>query len=198
MRYVISMHAPIAGMAMLPILAGWPPLLYPMHIVFMELIIDPACSLVFENDAAAPGAMQRPPRDPRVPLFTAQSLAGALATGLGPLLAVAAAYAWALDALAPAQARAFAFTTLVLANLSLILANRAAGAGLWQSLRQPNRVLWTVAGAALALLALALYVPWLAAVFQFAFLAPRLAALAGAIGLASALLPALLAGRRLP
>jgi Ca2+-transporting ATPase len=194
-RYVISMHAPIAGMAILPILAGWPPLLFPMHIVFMELIIDPACTLVFENEPAAPGAMQRPPRDAQAPLFSPGALARTLAMGLGPLLGVALAYGWALGALAPAQARAFGFTTLVFANLSLILVNRAAGASLIGSLRQPNRILWLVVAAALGLLALALYVPWLAAVFQFAVLAPALVAGAGVIGLAGALLPALLLRR---
>lgn len=194
-RYVISMHAPIAGMAILPILAGWPPLLFPMHIVFMELIIDPACTLVFENEPAAPGAMQRQPLDAQAPLFSPGALARTLAMGLGPLLAVALAYGWALGALAPAQARAFGFTTLVFANLSLILVNRAAGASLIGSLRQPNRILWLVVAAALGLLALALYVPWLAAVFQFALLAPALVAGAGVIGLAGALLPALLLRR---
>jgi len=194
-RYVISMHAPIAGMAILPILAGWPPLLFPMHIVFMELIIDPACTLVFENEPAAPGAMLRPPRDAQAPLFSPSALARTLAMGLGPLLGVALAYGWALGALAPAQARAFGFTTLVFANLSLILVNRAAGASLLDSLRQPNRILWLVVAAALGLLALALYVPWLAAVFQFAVLAPALVAGAGVVGLASALVPALLMRR---
>jgi len=194
-RYVISMHAPIAGMAILPILAGWPPLLFPMHIVFMELIIDPACTLVFENEPAAPGAMLRPPLDAHAPLFTPAALARTLAMGLGPLLGVALAYGWALGALVPAQARAFGFTTLVFANLSLILVNRAAGASLIGSLRQPNRILWLVVAAALGLLALALYVPWLAAVFQFAVLAPALVAGAGVVGLASALLPALLMRR---
>jgi Ca2+-transporting ATPase len=185
------MHAPIAGMALLPILAGWPAMLYPMHIVFLELIIDPACSLVFENEAAAPDGMRRPPRDVRAPLFTPAALARALALGLMPLAAVAGAYAWALGALPPAQARAFGFTALVLANVGLILANRAGGAGLWAALSRPNRMLWIVAGAALALLALVLYAPWLAAVFQFAFLPPALAAGAAAAGLASGLVPAL-------
>ncbi|MBD8563615.1 cation-translocating P-type ATPase [Oxalobacteraceae sp. CFBP 8763] len=194
-RYVISMHAPIAGMAILPILVGWPPLLFPMHIVFMELIIDPACTLVFENEPAPPGAMQRPPRDAQAPLFTPAALVRTLAMGLGPLLGVALAYGWALGALAPAQARAFGFTTLVFANLSLILVNRAAGASLFGSLRQPNRILWLVVAAALGLLAMALYVPWLAAVFQFAVLAPVLVAGAGVVGLASALVPALLMRR---
>ena len=194
MRYVIAMHGPIAGMAMLPVLAGWPTLLYPMHIVFLELIIDPACSLVFENEAADPGLMARPPRDVRVPLFTPAALAGALAAGMGPLCAVAAGYAWALAALGTGQARAFGFTVLVLANLSLILTSRAAGQGIWQSLRRPNRAWWLVAAATLAMLALVLYQPALAAVFQFGPLAPALALAAGALGLASALLPALLGG----
>jgi Ca2+-transporting ATPase len=83
----------------------------------------------------------------------------------------------------------------VFANLSLILVNRAAGASLLGSLRQSNRILWLVVAAALGLLALALYVPWLAAVFQFAVLAPALVAGAGVVGLASVLLPALLMRR---
>jgi Ca2+-transporting ATPase len=193
MRYIISMHAPIAGMVILPILAGWPPLLYPMHIVFLQMIIDPACALVFENDPATPQLMRRPPRDPKAPLFDAAGLIRALALGALPCAVVAGAYAWALAALAPAAARAFGFTALVLANISLILANRASGSGLWASLRQPNRLLWGVVGAALGMLALVLYQPWLAATFQFGALAPALAASAGAIGLASGLVPALLA-----
>ncbi|WP_332878477.1 cation-translocating P-type ATPase [Massilia sp. S19_KUP03_FR1] len=197
MRYIISMHAPIAGMAILPILAGWPPLLYPMHIVFLQMIIDTACALVFENDPAAPQLMRRPPLNPQAPLFDAAALIRALALGVLPCAAVAGAYAWALGALAPAPARAFGFTALVLANLSLILANRAGGSGLWASLRQPNRLLWGVSGAALAMLALVLYQPWLAAVFQFGALTPALAAGAGALGLASGLVPALLSRRDL-
>jgi Ca2+-transporting ATPase len=192
MRYVISMHAPIAGLAMLPIMAGWPTMLYPMHIVFMELMIDPACSLVFENEAAAPDLMHRPPRDPQAPLFTGAALVRALALGGGPFLVVAACYAWALGALAPEQARAFGFVTLVLANLSLILANRAAARTLWSALARPNPVFLMVAAVALVALALVLYVPWLAGIFQFGHLPPMLAASAGAAGLASGLLPAVL------
>ena len=196
MRYIFAIHAPIAGMALLPVLAGWPPLLYPMHIVFMELIIDPACSLVFENEPAAPDLMRRPPRDPRQPLFTAAALARSLALGLPPLLVCAAAYGWALGYLPLPQARAFGFTTLVAANLALIAASRAdqrGGVKLWHALLRPNRTLWVVAGAAMAALALVLWIPALAAVFQFDSLAPGLAALAVLIGLASGLLPARLA-----
>lgn len=197
-RYVISMHAPIAGMAMLPVLAGWPPMLYPMHIVFMELIIDPACALVFENDPALPDLMCRPPRDPRQALFTRAALVRALAIGAMPLFVTACVYAWTLTLVSPQQARACGFTTLVLANLALILINRADGSQLKASLRQPNALLWIVVGAALGLLVLILYLPPLASVFQFAFLPPGLAAGAAAAGLASVLLPALLSQRHNP
>ncbi len=187
MSYIIAMHAPIAGTALLPILLGWPPLLYPMHIVFLELIIDPACSLVFENEAAEPDLMQRPPRAPDTPLFSVQAMALALASGLGALLAVIAAYGWARSQLPDGEARAFAFTTLVVANLALIFANRSRSSGLAAPLRTPNPVLWVVTGAALVLLALAIYLPWLAAVFRFTPLGPGHLLAAAGSGLASLL-----------
>ena len=118
------------------------------------------------------------------------------ALGLPPLLVCAAAYGWALGYLPLPQARAFGFTTLVAANLALIAASRAdqrGGVKLWHALLRPNRTLWVVAGAAMAALALVLWIPALAAVFQFDSLAPGLAALAVLIGLASGLLPARLA-----
>ena len=189
MRYIFAIHAPIAGMALIPVVAGWPPLLFPMHIVFMELIIDPACSLVFENEAAAPDLMRRAPRDPARPLFSGAGLARAFGLGIAPLLAVTSAYGWAVSSMAPGQARAFGFSALVMANLGLIALTRGAPAG---GTAAPNRVLWLIVGLALASLLLALYVPALASIFQFAYLAPPLALLGGAIGLAGALAPRLL------
>ena len=189
MRYIFAIHAPIAGMALIPVVAGWPPLLFPMHIVFMELIIDPACSLVFENEAAAPDLMRRAPRDPARPLFSGAGLARAFGLGIAPLLAVTSAYGWAVSSMAPGQARAFGFSALVMANLGLIALTRGAPAG---GTAAPNRVLWLIVGLALASLLLALYVPALASIFQFAYLAPPLALLGGAIGLTGALAPRLL------
>jgi Ca2+-transporting ATPase len=183
MTYIVSMHAPIAGMALLPVLMGWPPLLYPMHIVFLELIIDPACSLVFENEAAEPDQMRRPPRGPDAALFGRRSIAVAMAQGSVVLLLVLAAYAWSLANLPEAQARAFGFASLVLSNLALIFANRSSSLGVIASLRTPNRLVWIVAGAALGLLLLVLYVPWLAAIFRFQAL--TLAQFAAAIGVST-------------
>jgi Ca2+-transporting ATPase len=185
MSYILAVHIPIAGMALLPVLLGWPAVLYPMHIAFLELIIDPACSLAFENEAAEADVMQRPPRDTDAQLFGGATLWLALLQGIGVLLVVMGAYAWADHRLVEPEARAFAFTTLVVANLALIYSNRSRTQTLLASLVAPNPILWIVTGLALALLALALYLPFLAGVFRFAPLPPDELAAAFALGLAS-------------
>jgi len=181
MSYILAVHVPIAGMALLPVLLGWPTLLYPLHIAFLELVIDPACSMVFENEPAEPDLMQRPPRDVTTPLFGGWTLVWALLQGLGALAVVLAAAWWGMQHLSEGAARAFSFATIVAGNLALILANRSRSGSLWQSLRVPNRTLWWVCGAAFALMLLALYVPWLAGLFKFEPL--PLTWLAAALGL---------------
>ena len=185
MSYILAVHVPIAGMGLLPVLLGYPAMLYPMHIAFLELIIDPACSLAFENEAAEADVMQRPPRDTDAQLFGGATLWLALLQGIGVLGVVLGAYAWADGRLAEPEARAFAFTTLVVANLALIFSNRSRSRTLLASFTAPNPILWIVAGATLGLLALALYLPFLAGLFRFAPLPPDELAAAFALGLAS-------------
>ncbi len=187
MTYILSMHVPIAGMALLPVFLGWPILLYPMHIVFLELIIDPACSLAFENEPAEADSMRMPPRDPNAALFGGWTLALATLQGLGALAATIAAYSWAIRALPEPEARAFAFAALIIANLALIFSNRSRTSSIVESLRAPNPVLWTVTAATLGLLALALYLPFLSKVFRFAPLTMAELAIACSIGIASVL-----------
>jgi Ca2+-transporting ATPase len=187
MSYILAVHVPIAGMALLPVLLGWPALLYPMHIAFLELIIDPACSLAFESEPAESDVMQRPPRDAEAPLFGGATLWLALLQGLGILAVVLAAYAWAQYRLPEAEARAFAFATLVVANLALIFSNRSGRKSLWQSLRTPNKTLWVVAGLAMALLVGALYIPWAVGMLHFAPLSARELGAAFALGVLSVL-----------
>ena len=181
MSYILAVHIPIAGMALLPVLLGWPAVLYPMHIAFLELIIDPACSLVFENEAAGKDVMRRPPRDPDARLFGGDTMWMALLQGIGVLGVVLGAYAWADGLLSEPAARAFAFTTLVVANLALIFSNRSRS--LLASLHAPNPILWIVAGVTLGFLALSLYQPFLADVFRFAPLPPNELAAAFGLGL---------------
>ena len=175
MSYILAVHVPIAGLALLPVLLGWPTVLFPLHIAFLELVIDPACSVVFENEPPESDVMRRPPRDARAPLFGGVTLALALLQGAGVLLLVLLAYAGAMRSLSEAEARTFAFTVLVLGNLMLIFSNRSRRQPLWAALRVPNRSLWIVALLTLALLGLTLYLPWLTRLFYFAPLsAPEL------------------------
>lgn len=185
MSYILAVHVPIAGMALLPVLLGWPALLFPMHIALLELIIDPACSVAFENEPAEPDVMLRPPRDAGAPLFGGFTLWLALVQGLGVLTVVMGAFAWASPRMPEAEARAFAFATLVTGNLALILSNRSATRSLRSTLRTPNSTLWVVVGLAMALLVSALYVPWAVGVLRFAFLPAHELAAAIALGVVS-------------
>jgi Ca2+-transporting ATPase len=185
MTYILAVHMGIAGTALLPVLLGWPVVLYPMHIVFLELLIDPACALAFENEPAEPDLMRRPPRRPEAALFAGRTVLRAVGQGASGLLAVIAACAWANAALPEPAARAFTFVTLIASNLALIVSNRSDSRSALDAMRTPNPVLWIVAAAALGLLLLALYQPWLAAVFRFAPLDAAHLSLALGIGFAS-------------
>ena len=168
MIYIMAVHVPIAGMALLPILLGWPVILYPMHIAFLELVIDPACSLVFENEPAEADLMQRPPRNVNAALLGNKTLWFALLQGIGALFIVCAATYWSITWLNEPQVRAFSFTAMVSCNLVLLLNNRSCHGGFLKSLRRPNPTLWMVIGIALTLLSLILFVPWLNTLFKIA------------------------------
>jgi Ca2+-transporting ATPase len=185
MRYIVSVHVPTAGMAFLPLLFGWPLFLFPVHVVFLEFVIDPACSVVFEAEKGGEDAMARPPRDPRSPLFDAAMLGWSLLVGATLLGAVFAVYAWAVaSGRADGAARAMAFTAIVAGNLTLILVYRSPLRTAWRMLREPNGALWWIVAGTLGALAAAIYVPAVAAMFRFAPLGATDLAFACAAGIA--------------
>jgi Ca2+-transporting ATPase len=169
--YVLAVHVPIAGMSLVPVLLGWPLLLGPVHVVFLELIIDPVSSIVFEAEPEEAGVMARPPRDPKAPLFGAALLARGLLQGTAVLLAALVMFLLGVrDAHGEEAARAMAFLTLVLGNLGLVLANRSLSASAFTAVLRPNRALAAVLAVTVLALALALEVPWLRGLFGFASL----------------------------
>ncbi|MDX1253333.1 MAG: cation-translocating P-type ATPase [Gammaproteobacteria bacterium] len=169
MTYILAIHVPIAGLSLLPVLFGWPLVFFPVHIAFLQFIIDPACSIVFEAEREEPNTMRRPPRPPGEPLFGGWNLALSLLQGAGVLILAMAVFGVALArGLAEGEARALAFTTLVVANITLIFANRSWERTILASVRNPNRALWLVTGAAALCLALVLHVPLLRDLFHFA------------------------------
>jgi Ca2+-transporting ATPase len=185
MSYVLSMHIPVAGMAILPALVGWPMLLYPLHIAFLELIIDPTCSLAFENEASDAEAMRNPPRKPDAPLLDRNTIARALLQGGIALAVVALAYGWAISSLPPSQARAAGFAVLVAANLALIFSNLSQRHNALQGLYSANRIPRIVGGVAILMLLLVLYVPGMASAFRFGALSVSEFLTAFLLGLAS-------------
>jgi P-type Ca2+ transporter type 2C len=163
--YVLAIHVPIAGLALLPIILGLPPILYPMHIVMLELIIDPVSSLVFEAEPSEASAMKRPPRRLKEPLFGARQMAVAGLQGLVLLGGVLGIYIWSLDAGASENtARGMGFVTLVIGNLVLALVDGIEPSVSLFDVR--HRFIWIVAVVVGAALAAILYLPWLAAIFK--------------------------------
>jgi Ca2+-transporting ATPase len=153
-----------------PLLFGLPMLLHPIHIVFLELIIDPACSIVFEAEPAEPGIMRRPPRAHGDPLLDRRTLLLCLGQGLSALAACLAALYYSLGHLGQPVpvAQTVTFATLILANLGLILAHHSWQASRRRGLRALNSPLWwVVLGASLTLI-LTLEVPAIRGFFHFA------------------------------
>lgn len=181
--YVTAIHVPIAGLALIPIVLGLPQLLFPMHVVFLELVIDPVCAMVFEAEPGSATAMQRPPRRRDEPLFGPAQIGLALIQGLGVLAGVLGLYVWSLGQVSEPAARSLAFLTLVIGNLVLALADASTSGG---RLFAPHRkIYWGIAAISGGALALILYVPVLASVFRVAPPSSALLGLALAIGLAS-------------
>jgi len=170
-RFVFAVHVPVAGMAVLPVVFNWPLLLMPLHIVFIELIIDPACSMAFEAEPAEPGIMQRRPRARDARLFDRSTVVLGLLQGSGLLLAVLMTFVFSMrSGHTSDDARAIAFTTLVVGNLALIWANRSAVKTVLESRENRNPALWLVTLGTMTTLFAVLYVPYLRILFQFSVL----------------------------
>ncbi|SDB60138.1 cation-translocating P-type ATPase [Belnapia rosea] len=168
MCFVLAMHLPIAGLAFLPLALGLPPLLGPVHIAFLEMVIDPVCSLAFEAEPEEPDVMRRPPRDPASPLLPLPLATWGLLQGLVGLVAPAGAYFLGLWRGIPEdELRSLVFTALVLTAVALTLVNRTFSASTLAALRRPNATLVAVLLAASAILGGVLAVPGLAMLFRF-------------------------------
>jgi Ca2+-transporting ATPase len=171
MTYIIAIHLPIAGMSLLPVLFRLPLVLMPLHIVFLELVIDPACSTAFESEPEHANIMNRPPRDPSARMFDRRTVARALFQGLMLFIVTLGAFLISLHRGQGEQdARAISFTTLVFGNLILIWANRSRTRTIPEVFRSPNKPLWAITAGALLFLTTVLYLPSARALFQFSFL----------------------------
>ncbi|NJD76203.1 MAG: cation-translocating P-type ATPase [Candidatus Methanoperedens sp.] len=169
--YIFSVHVPIAGIALFPILLKLPLILLPAHIAFLELIIDPACSTVFEAEPEEKNIMNRPPRNLKERLFGKESFYCGLLQGISVLAVVVVVFVLALYlGKGETEARTLTFATLVIANLTLIVANLSWSKSILGSFNPENTALRFVIIGALSTLVLVLYVPALRNLFHFSVL----------------------------
>ena len=173
MAYILAVHVPIAGLSLIPVLLGWPLVLLPVHVVFLELIIDPACSVAFEAEPEEADVMRRPPRDRKEPLLSRKTIATSILQGIVVLAITVAIYGITLQrGWSQLEARTLTFTTLVIANLGLILTNRTWSSSIITSLRAKNTALWWIVAFTLVFLGLVICVPSLRHLFRFGTLHP--------------------------
>jgi Ca2+-transporting ATPase len=170
MAYVIAVHLPIVGMSLIPVfVADWPLVLLPVQIAFLELIIDPACSVVFEAEQIDPQIMDSPPRGLNEPMFGPHVLTIAVLQGFSVFVVTLAVYLWAVLGDQPDNVvRSVTFATLVVGNVALILVNRSWRLPIWRTLRERRNpaVKWILGGAAILLVAM-LTIPVLRHAFSF-------------------------------
>lgn len=160
--YVVAVHVPIAGAAFVPLLFGLPPMLTPIHILFLEMIIDPACAIVFETEAPEANVMQRPPRNASQTIFDYGSLWLPVLQGVGLFVVVAVLYV-GLQAIEYAQtfSTTVAFGALILGNLLLVVVSRSRNKSFFQTLRLPNTAQYWITGLAIGLFLIIVSIPFL-------------------------------------
>jgi Ca2+-transporting ATPase len=167
--FVMSAHVPIAGLALMPLLFGLPLILFPVHIAFIELIVDPVSSLAFEAEPTEEDAMNRPPRDPAEPLLPYSLIVSSLMHGVAALGAVLAVYFVALaNGLPQDLIRAISFVSLVAASFTLVVAARSLHMPIMRALATPNSTMAIALGIDAALVLLIVLTPLGRDLFSFA------------------------------
>jgi len=168
MGFIFAIHVPIAGLALLPLLLGLPIIFSPIHIAFLEMVIDPVCTLVFEAEVEEEDVMRRPPRPPAEPLFSWSLIGWGLLQGALALAVVAGIFLLALErGMAENEVRALTFFSLVIAIVGLIVLNRSFSASLVTAFRRPNPALAAIVLIVAAILALSLLWPPASDMFRF-------------------------------
>jgi Ca2+-transporting ATPase len=187
--YTFAIHVPIAGLSLIPILLGnFPIILWPVHIVFLELIIDPACSIIFEAEKAEKNVMSRPPKKIDEPFFGARKIIFSCLQGLGILLVTLTVYFTGLHlGYTPQAVRAMAFITLIVSNIAIILTNRSWTDNIFKIVATPNKAVLWVTGGAVFFMALILNTPFFLDLFQFQKLSIASIAVCSAAGLSTIL-----------
>jgi Ca2+-transporting ATPase len=141
-RYIISIHIPIILIASLPLLLNWkyPSIFTPIHVIFLELIMGPTCSIFFENEPATPGLMKKQPRKRDIGLFTGRELLISIIQGLAITAGLLGLHYHYTEGHSLAEVRSIVFTTLLLSNIFLTFTNRSFSSPIFHTIHYRNRL----------------------------------------------------------
>jgi Ca2+-transporting ATPase len=169
LAYIFAIHVPIAGLSLIPVLSvDLPLILWPVHIVFLELIIDPACSMIFEAEKEEKNVMSRPPKDINEPFFGARKIIFSCMQGIGILVISLLIYFISLKlGYSEKSVRTLTFVTLIVSNIAVILSNRSWSTNFFKILMTPNKAVKWIIGGSIIFLILILNIPFLLDLFQF-------------------------------
>ena len=173
MSYIIAIHVPIFGMALVPVfVSDWPLVLLPAQIAFLELIIDPASSVVFESEQTDPDIMSRSPRGINAKMFDRRELIFSVAQGFGVLVVVLGVYLWAMQSdKSEDLVRTLSFGTLMLGNIALVLANRSQHLSILQTFKErKNQTIKWILGGGIGMLVLLVNIPITREAFDLAYM----------------------------
>lgn len=166
--FIVAAHIPIAGLSLVPVMLGWPLILLPVHIVFFELMVDPICSVAFENEPEEADVMIRPPRPTNARIFDKSILWLGVKQGMALLVWVIFIYWFSgQNGLGAEQARTLAFTAMIVGDIWLILVNRSWSRSFIKSLKQKNTILWIVLAMTVSVLAIGIFLPPARVLFHF-------------------------------
>ena len=168
-RYIISIHIPIVLVVVLPLVFGWTYLhmLAPIHVIFLELIMDPTCAVAFENEPAEPNLLDKPPRAANAPLFTGKELSLSIFQGLMATAGSLAMYHYAIATGADeAKTRAYVFLTMMAVNIFLTLANRSFEYSIAKTIFYKNHLMPIILGISTLMMAAILFIPTMNRLFQ--------------------------------
>lgn len=172
-QYIISIHIPIILTVFLPLALGWiyPNILSPVHIIFLELIMGPTCSIIFENEPMEKNTMSQKPRPFTATFFNGKELTTSIIQGLAITAGTLIVYQYAVyQSFDEAHTRTMVFTVLIAANVFLTLVNRSFYYSIFTTLRYKNNLIPLIIGITICITGLLLYVPTLTAFFEFDYL----------------------------
>ena len=187
-QYIISIHIPIILTVFIPLALGWiyPNIFTPLHVIFLELIMGPTCSIIYENEPMEKNTMQQKPRPFSTTFFNAKELTTSIIQGLFITAGTLIAYQYAVQqGFSEGLTRSMVFTTLVSANVFLTLVNRSFYYSIFTTLRYKNNLVLLIISITIALTGLLLYVKPLAQFFEFEYINSSQLLLSIALGFVS-------------